>query len=193
MAELTFDEPTHEYRLDGAVIPSVSQIVQKAGLWGPGPGFKKMDPAIKGTRIHLATEYLDKGILDWSSVEGTGYVPFLSAWQDLLSDLGAKPIEIETRHWMTVEGLTFAGTVDRVLEFPDGSLQVCDIKTGRHYPKPYGVQINAYRLLVEDLLGREMAGCFCAHINDKGKYQIRAHDEPDWVERWRSICAEQAQ
>jgi len=190
MGELTFDESTHTYRLDGEKKPSVSQIVDWSGAWGDKSFFKSKEPAIKGSRVHKCLELYDKQTLDWSSISGGNYDPYISAWTDLLSDLGGKVVENEQRHHMTIEGLTFAGTVDRVLEMPNGSLQVCDIKTGRHYPKPYGIQINAYRLLVEDMLGREVAGCFCAHLTDKGKYQIRAHDEPEWAERWRQICKE---
>ena len=186
MGELTFDESTHTYRLDGSEIPSVSQIVDEAGCWGDKSFFKSKEPAIKGTRIHRCLELYDKQTLDWNIVKGSNYQPYIDAWSAFLFDHQAKIVLNEDKHHMTMEGVTFAGTIDRILEI-DGKVHVVDIKTGKSYPKPYGVQTTAYGCLAEDLLGYEVESVFCLHFKERrGKleYEVKEKDRAKWMPVW---------
>ena len=183
---LTFDPVGHTYTVEGIPRPSASGIISDGGLWGSSSfAGRPMDAAIRGTRIHHMTELHDDGELDESRLVGTAYGPYLTAWQSALADLGAKVKENETKAAVKVtdeKGLSyiFCGTVDRVLELPDGKLIVADIKTGRYYRKPYSAQLAAYWILMESLLEREMAGVCCIMLSDDAKYKVRSADEPEW-------------
>ena len=189
---LTFDPGPHEYKLDGKVIPSVSQLCTAGGLWDSfkNNSFvkKRLDPAIRGIRIHFATELMDQGKLDWEQVKGTGYEPYLDAWRNCLADTGVKIKEIEVRHHMTLGGCTFAGTVDRVVETPTGEVEIWDIKTGSDHPDPYSHQLAAYKALMEDFLGYEVSKVCCVFIDKKGKYRIRDKTGERYDRKWLGIC-----
>lgn len=189
---LTFDPGPHEYKLDGTVIPSVSHLCTAAGLWNHFKNNrfakKRLDPAIRGSRIHFATELMDQGKLDWEQVKGTGYEPYLDAWRNCLSDSGAKIKEIEIRHYLTLGGCTFAGTVDRVVEAPTGEIEIWDIKTGKDYPDPYSAQLAAYKALMEDYLGYEVSRVCCVFIDHKGNYRIRDKTGERYDRKWLEIC-----
>ena len=185
---LTFEPKAHEYTVEGVRRPSASGIISDGGLWGTSSfAGRPMDAAIRGTRIHAMTEKYDNGELDEAQLAGTAYGPYLTAWQSALSDLGAKVVENETKAAVQVtdeEGLSYiyCGTVDRVLELPDGKLIVADIKTGGYYRKPYSAQLAAYWILMESLLEREIAGVCCIMLSAEAKYKVRSADEPEWRE-----------
>ena len=94
---------------------------------------------------------------------------------------------------MTLDGLTFAGTIDRVVERSTGEIEVWDLKTGSDHGEPYAVQLAAYRFLIEDYLGYEVAATCCVFINAKGKYRINDKSGERWDRKWREICQRFAQ
>jgi len=90
---LTLDE-NHQYQLDDRLIDGLTSTIQEAGLIRGG------DPwyMTRGTAIHLATEFYDKGTLDEDSVanEIKGY---LASWKQFRVDQNYTPIEIEYPTW----------------------------------------------------------------------------------------------
>ena len=181
---LEFDPVPHEYKLDGEVIPSVSQIIDRAGLYGKGKAFFKREHAERGTRVHLATELHDLGTLDMASVAGTKLEGYLVAWQKFLSDTGSEILEIEKRAWAEVDGMKYAMTVDRVLRLPDGRVFVCDLKSGSKAAKPHGAQVAGYAIGMEQALGLEIDAQMCVYVGPKGKYKVGLYEEPEWGELW---------
>lgn len=75
---LTFEEDTHTYRLDGMVVPSVTQILKELGF----VDFSGIDPEVLrkkaelGTYVHKCCELLFQQDLDIENVdpEALGYV-----------------------------------------------------------------------------------------------------------------------
>jgi len=182
--ELTFDEALHKYHLDGIERPSVSQIISLAGLYGKGKSFFTPDSALRGTRCHKATELYDRGTLDRSSVAGTKLDKHLEAWINAIGDMEAGIVENEIRFSHEMEGVIYAGTCDRVLELRDGSLAIADLKTGKKIGRPHGAQTQAYRLGLEQLLGREIQHAMCIHTRDTGTYKIENYSDPEWQALW---------
>jgi hypothetical protein len=126
---LEFDDASHTYRLDGAVIPSVSSILQ----WRFGrpnvPAHILDVAADRGRKAHLACELWDIGDLDEESIAGTdlaGYLRGWAKWSAPEDEPERWPWElIEHRMWTTCEGVTYSGTVDRFCP----TRGICDIKS----------------------------------------------------------------
>jgi len=60
-SDLCFDADTHRYTLDGRVIRSVTQRIQRAGLLGSAPTWYTPEAAERGTAVHLACARWDTG------------------------------------------------------------------------------------------------------------------------------------
>ena len=81
---LVFDEASHLYTLDGERLPSVTQILQRAGAID----FDHIPPQIReralarGTAVHRAVHYFNENDLDVDAFRTTWpeYAPYLDAW-----------------------------------------------------------------------------------------------------------------
>lgn len=142
---LEFFASTHTYKLDGVDIPSVSEVLRFASkeLYS-GTSAQAMEIAAdRGTRVHAATEALDRN--------GTADIdpdiePYVWAYAKFLRDNKVKWDMIEAH----VYGLTrdYAGTLDR-FGFLNGKRVLLDIKTTKtitaRHKKLYAAQLTAYR------------------------------------------------
>lgn len=127
--EVEFRPETHEYRVDGRLLLSVTQILKRAG-YVRYEGAGGMFYANRGTTVHLATEFLDKGTLDFESIDEK-IVPYLEQYRDFKATTGIAIEAIEERFHSVEDG--YAGTRDRRVKI--GSKRgVLDIKTGRPAP-----------------------------------------------------------
>jgi hypothetical protein len=89
---LTFDALTHTYWLDGVRIPSVTQILQRAGLID----FSRIPAPIlsaardRGAAVHQAVHYYNEHDLDLEAFQKDfpNYWPFLEAWLAFRRDTG---------------------------------------------------------------------------------------------------------
>lgn len=151
---LTFDEADHAYTLGGVRIPSVTQVLSHGQDLSRIPAWT----ALRGTAFHLATEYDDAGDLDESSVDEL-VRPHLEAYRKWKA--ATKPVftHTEVRVWGELDGLKFAGTVDRVI----GAMTVADLKSGAPR-KEHGAQLHAYGIALAQSLGvepRYFKGVYC--------------------------------
>lgn len=137
---LTFDEATHTYRLLGAVVPGVTQLLR------PLVNFDRIAPDVLaakadlGRRVHLATQLDDEQDLDPDSIEDD-VRPYLAAWQQFRVDTRCKVLMNEKQ--VCEPCLMYAGTLDRVLAF-DGATWLVDLKTCFTTPMSAGPQTAAY-------------------------------------------------
>ena len=145
--KISFEPEAHEYRYDGNVLLSVTQMLEMVGLvitkW-----FTEVS-AIRGSVSHLITQLVDEGGVDESTVdpELEGYY---RAYLKFKEDCGPKWTHIETMYADPYVGV--AGTVDRVGSLlvpgqPNRHRVILDIKTGS--PQPWhAVQLAGYKHLV---------------------------------------------
>ncbi len=183
---LEFEPESHTYTLDGTVVPSVSQIIQAAGYWGD-TSFFKPGAAEKGTRIHKAIELLNLDQLDRSQIEGTGYVPYVDAYELWRKEFQPEILDVEVRLVGECEGVVYAGTVDLIATVKD-DLCVIDLKTGRQHPKPYRAQLGAYALAYEIATDRSAGQLIGLHINDKGRYQLKKYKKDEAFDSFAQAC-----
>lgn len=143
---LTFDEERHEYRMLGAVVPSVTQILR------PLSDFSGVAKAVLdakrdlGQRVHLACQLSDEDDLDEASVE-PDVAPYLAAWRKFRRETGAQVLlnEVQVAEPM----LLYAGTLDRVLLL-NGAKWLVDLKTCISTPIAVGPQTAAYQRALGD-------------------------------------------
>ena len=153
---LTFDEATHVYRYNGAVVPSVTQIIDRIFPWNPPPGIDVDYVRSRGRAIHHACRLYDEGRLDESSVDSS-ITPRLDAWKRFRHQMQRPVIDCETARYSPL--YRFAGTRDRM--FSGGLL--CDIKSSRTKTAP--LQLGGYAILDTDATEGVVVV-----LNDNGTY-----------------------
>lgn len=171
---ILFDEPTHTYSVGGRIIPSVTQILEAEGI----SDFSCIPPEVltaaklRGTAVHKATEYLDQGRLDWTTVTDE-VANYLSAWMRFKTECRVQILDIEQRVYSPTG---YAGTIDRTL-IMDGVHWLVDIKTGVP-TRAAAIQTAAYQYAYESKAvpsweyGRRAA----IQISSDGTYKIHPYD-----------------
>jgi hypothetical protein len=150
----TFDASTHSYNIDGRTVPSVTRVLDHAGLVSYDMVRKEIleRKSNIGTLVHLAAEFYDKGDLDWSSLDDhtRGRV---EAWAQFRADTGFVPRLIEERYIATVNGMTYGLTIDRE-GLIHGREAIIELKTSAS-PEPWwAIQTSGYALGVPDVEGK---------------------------------------
>lgn len=117
--------------------PHVTDVLARAGLVNTD-WFKEYDLS-RGSALHKATEYLDEGTLDWSTVDPI-ILGRLRQYQRFKDEVrpAIGPIEKHVEH----HAYHYQGTLDRLVSIND-RLGVLDIK-GPSMSPWQGVQVAAY-------------------------------------------------
>jgi len=127
---ITFNKENHEYRgEDGLLIPSVTQVLQSAGL----SDFSKINNEVldtacqRGSVVHKITELHDRGVLDPKTVhpELEGY---FEAYKSFLAMYRIKKF-FEIEKMVYHPQWKYVGTLDRIAEI-EAMVFLYDIKTG---------------------------------------------------------------
>lgn len=172
---LTFDEQTHTYRLLGAVVPGVTQILR------PLTSFDSVSPSVLaakadlGRRVHLACEFDDDGDLDPESIE-EDVRPYLDAWRRFRRETGAQVLASEQQ--VAEPLLQYAGTLDRVL-LVRGTRWLVDLKTCISTPLAVGPQTAAYQRALGD---NSVTHRGALRLRPDGSYRLDHLTDPnDWA------------
>lgn len=184
---LEFDAVDHRYFLDGEEVPSVSRIIAPLQDFSSVPADALAMKAALGTAIHRAAELDDIGDLDEESLDDA-VVPYLAAWRAFRADTGAEFLAIESRLYHPI--LRYAGTLDRLatLHRRGGSLWLLDIKSSSAIDPWVGVQLAAYRLLVE-AAGRRVDSVGAVQLCPDGTYRLHTFGHPDDTRCFHGLLA----
>lgn len=137
---LTFDPVKHEYRWNGAVVPSVTQIL------APLTDLSFVDQDVLrrakafGTAVHYACELHDTGRLDEDALDPQ-LRPYLNGWRRFCAEHECVWDLVESRVYHPT--LRYAGTLDRRGNV-DGHPSMVDIKSGTSLYPSVGPQLAAY-------------------------------------------------
>lgn len=159
----SFDPETHQYRVDGEKVLSVTQVLNVCGLiddtWYTEEGGQR------GQAIHLATQLYDEDDLDWESVspEISGY---LDAYRKFRQEVSFEPDLIE--HPLYSPTYRYAGTPDRT-GIMNGENVIFEIKSGQT-AKWHRLQTAGYALLLGN--GYKRYGLY---LTNKGTYNLDHH------------------
>lgn len=183
-ARLIFNEDRHEYTVDGAVVPSVTQIIRFLSFDTATVASPAMRDAAaeRGSRVHAACTAYDFD-RDEAEIDGdvAGYV---RAYASFLRDFSIKEwILFEKPLFARLAAGIFAGTIDRYACI-DGVLTLVDIKTGsKLHMFIHRVQLVAYRLLLRTN-GYEVGASAILHLRRDGTYSYRSvpSDDADALE-----------
>jgi hypothetical protein len=183
---IIFDEARHEYWDGEEKIPSVTQILKKAGLiddrW-----FREEKTEL-GTLVHSITAMIDRGLTKADEWIGNEAYPYLQAWERFLEESGWRPLNIEVVVYNQAAG--YAGTYDRIMINQDHKPILIDIKTGQ--PADWhGLQLAAYAMCLDSDWERTCSRR-TVHLYKTGKYSVNAgkkhhYDEPYWNDAWSRI------
>jgi hypothetical protein len=143
---LTFDKKSHTYRLDGTVLPSVSEAIRDVGLVDySGIDQDVLDRKARlGTLVHLACEKFDKGTIKEEGIPGD-VSPYYEAYKKFRKDSDFKPRLVEQRMVINLSGLKVGATLDRE-GWMAGSPVVLDLKCSVEIKRWVGVQLAAYAI-----------------------------------------------
>lgn len=149
-----FDEPTHAYTRDGQSVPSVTRVLDHAGLVSYDMVKREIleRKSTIGTLVHLATQYYDKGVLDWSSLDDYSRGR-TEAWAQFRSDTGFVPRLIEERFIATINGMPVGLTIDRE-GLMRGHDTIIEIKNAASVEPWWAIQTAGYALSAPDPLAR---------------------------------------
>lgn len=145
---IKFYEEDHRYVIDGEEVPSVSEITRfiSREVYQNVLEVAKDNAAARGSRIHKATEALDK----FGSVEiEDELAPYIKAYLSFLKDHKPTWEKIE---WSVHNGLLYAGTLDRYGTMNEEKV-IIDIKSTGTITKPHKVMYtaaqNLYRMAID--------------------------------------------
>jgi hypothetical protein len=115
-------------------------VQKETARWLRSAGTEERDSAAElGTLVHdLAIKRLPLSQVDPDAA------PFVAQFYDWLRASGVNIIAVEQQVWNLTVG--YAGTFDLLAEWPDGMIDVIDLKTGRSTYTDHALQLVSYAL-----------------------------------------------
>lgn len=166
MAKLIFFDRDHQYQVDGEPVPSVSEVLRfmSREIYDSATQFQLQNAADRGTRIHKATEQIDR----FGSCEVAADIElYVRAYMQFLRD--HKPHWEKIEHAMYHPKLMYAGTLDRV-GIIGGKRTVVDIKSTSRIVVPLvTAQVNAYAMMCTDTIDQVAV----LQLKPDGTYRFR--------------------
>lgn len=167
--KLELDKETHVYRVDGRVVPGVTEVLRplqdfdhvQAGVLAAAADF--------GQNVHEAVNLLNRGELDFDTLD-LALVPYVQSWQGFLEASGAVILASEQAVYSKTYG--FAGTLDAVAFWKGDA--IIDVKSTAAVPRTVGPQTAAYK----EARGNKKARRYCVHLQADGS-PGRAHELKD--------------
>ena len=174
--ELEFDEISHTYRVDGLVVPSVTQLLKRkfGHKYDSIPTETLRKASERGTKIHKAIECYCRGFDDGSKE--------VRNFKFLKKYYGFEAVENELPIILTFGGKVYAGRLDLILRMND-ELSVADIKTTSSLDKEYlGHQLNLYRMGVEQCYKMNIKKLYGIHLKDDTRKLVEIPiKEEEWL------------
>lgn len=175
---LTFQDDGHVYRLDGEIVPSVTQLIEGvyAGAYDRIPEAILERKSAIGVAVHFGTELIDADELDESSVDPV-IVPYLDAYREFLAR--EKPQWTMSERALAHPTWRYAGRLDRAGIVREKQSTV-DVKTVAQLHPAIGVQTAAYDLLYQHAVSRPTPSQrFALQLKPDGTYRLVPYTEPD--------------
>ena len=172
--KVDFDSKKHQYKIDGVIVPGVTDILgQDTEVFKYAARKKGLADdyyAVRGTFIHLMTQKYDETGDDTKYKDHEWY-GYLLAWIKFKTDnnvhLSGREIIVASKKLM------LAGTLDVLCLF-NKTLWILDIKSGSE-TETHKTQVSAYRLLYEQdprlyLLPKNIGGVY---LRPNGRYSFK--------------------
>lgn len=167
---LTFDEESHSYAYDGAIVPSVTQVLQGINNYSFNSDVTARAAAF-GTAVHKACELYDTDNLDMASLD-EALRPYLNGWIKFRGDTGFVPTWIELRVYS--KKYRYAGTLDRIGTMKKKNI-LLDIKTGVP-TKTIGLQLAGYEIAAVECTQEKGLKRYACFLSDTG-YKLQEYTD----------------
>lgn len=189
-----FDPETHTYRVDGQIVPGVTELASIMGDPMPAEGddleITVEAAAERGTVMHGYLEHRIWGGEPQDCEIPDAYAGYAQAVELFLAEHKLDPVYVEEPMWAEEDGIVFAGTPDFVGTF-DGKLAILDWKFVSTVQKTkVGAQLSGYHALcgAEELWAERLA---CVQFLADGTYRLynvslNVGDFDLCLEVWRS-------
>jgi len=194
---LTFDAARHEYRVDGELKPSVTQLLEGAGLvvdYSAIPAATLLRARQRGIHVDACCDLLDAEDLEWSTVHPDA-VPYVQAWARFKVAEGYEPVASQVQLYHPEYG--YAGTADTVGTVGRRWVLV-DRKATVKVAASYGCQLAGYTLpgLECAEAGGELAPVpwppparAVVQLRPDGSYRVVPYEAPDDVAAFLAALA----
>lgn len=169
---LIFDESKHEYRVNGRVIPSVTQVLQPLVDYSKVPRDVLERAQLLGQAVHRATELHDNDDLDMATLSEE-LVPYLDAWKRFRQECDFQPITVEEK--LHHPSLGYAGTSDRT-GYVRGRKAVLDIKKMISLGPVIGIQLAAYQAM-HNLRGDSITDRYALGLRADSTYRLEPYTD----------------
>ena len=164
--DITFSEERHEYKIDGQIVLSVTQVLKAAKLIDDTWYTKKS--CQRGIDIHDITALIDSGITEFESYRNHEYYGYLEAWEKFKDDTKFEAHQIE--YIVGHKDYRYAGTLDR-LGMMNNEYVIIDIKTGQP-SKVHGLQLTGYEECINNTHIVGNLKLVCVHLKINGTYNM---------------------
>lgn len=173
--ELTFTEAMHEYKLNGVIIGSVTQIIKDAGLidYSLVPKELLEVKSDLGQKVHSTTELYDLGTLDKKDLHPV-LKNYLKQWIKFRKDYNFIPTHIEYELYHPL--YKYAGRIDRV-GTRGTNLTLLDLKTANPQ-RANALQTAAYKEMFEKQTGLKIKERMTVYLFEDS-YKVEIHNKPD--------------
>jgi hypothetical protein len=143
---LEFEPTTHTYRINGQPVPSVTQLLDDAGLT---PDYSLVPQPVlqharqRGIHVDQCIELLDADELDWRTVHPEA-IPYLEGWLAFREHEGFTPLANQLPLYHPTYG--YAGTADSCGLLPGGRPVIVERKTTAKMATTIALQAAGYGL-----------------------------------------------
>lgn len=168
--DITLNELTHEYKVDGQVVPSVTQIIQD--ILPIDLTYFKEEHRRRGHAVHAACHFLEENDLNWKTVH-PDIIGYIKAWEKFMSDTGWKSEKMES--FIAHKRLRYAGRLDRVGSF-NNKKGVLDLKTGT--VEHASLQLAGYAMAYDPIdykLPHNNLHRWAVKLNENGTYKLHTY------------------
>lgn len=139
-----FYPATHEYRVGGVLVPSVTEILRLSGLCDLSsvPIGVLENAKWRGSQVHAACEFLDQNDLDYATVPDD-CLNYVLAYEQFKRETEFEPELIEESGSHEIDGILYGLTVDRVGKLNGGRV-LLDLKCTYAKERHWAIQTAAY-------------------------------------------------
>jgi hypothetical protein len=168
------NKETHEYRVDGIIKPSVTQIITGMGMvdFGAVPKHHLIEGRNRGREVHSIAESFDKGKLVIESIDPR-LVGYFKGWLKFCKDYKPEWLEIEKMYYCKT--WDYCMTLDRVGTI-GGKTILLDLKTSEMKVPSHSIQTALYQIGYEES-GKKIQGRWVLHLSNDGEYKVEEHKE----------------
>ncbi len=174
MDGLQYNDERHEYRLNGTVIPGVTEVLKSAGIGNLSHIAEETlwRKSALGKAVHEACELLDQGKADAYELHPE-VQPYVAGYRLFLREHKPKVLAVE--EMVAHPQLQFAGTLDRRYRLRDKRHALFDLKATAAMPASVGPQTAGYELaLPEHIIRRDgpVQARYCLRLLPDGTYRM---------------------